>query len=68
MSPVPRPTSVPSGRPILPLGLEVDLGAGDIVLDGDSAPPKKGHGTSTFRPMSVVAKRLDGPRCHLVGT
>jgi len=24
------------------LGTEVDLGPGDIVLDGDSAPPTKG--------------------------
>jgi len=32
----------------------------DIVLDGDPAPaPLKGH-TPNFRPMSVVAKRLDG--------
>jgi len=39
---------------------------GHIVLDGDPAPPKKRHSTPTFRPMSVVAKRLDGSRCHLV--
>jgi len=24
----------------MPLGTEVDLGSGDIVLDGDPAPPK----------------------------
>jgi len=42
-----------------------------IVLHGDTASPapKKG-GTAPrapdFRPMSVVAKRLDGSRCHLV--
>ena len=30
---------------------------------GPSSP--KGH-TPNFRPMSVVAKRLDGSRCHLV--
>ena len=35
-------------------------------LDGEPAPlPKKGK-ASNFRPMSVVAKRLDGSRCHLV--
>jgi len=26
----------------MPLGTEVGLGPGDIVLDGDSAPPRKG--------------------------
>jgi len=26
----------------MPLGTEVDLGPGDIVLDGNPAPPKKG--------------------------
>ena len=33
---------------------------GHIVLDGDPAPPKRGTHTPNFRPMSVVAKRLDG--------
>ena len=43
----------------MPLGTEVGLGPDDIVLDGDSVPPKKG-GTAPlhFRPMSIVAKRL----------
>jgi len=51
----------------MPLGTEVGLGPCDIVLDGDPAPPQKG-GTAapTFRPMSIVAKRLDGSRCHFV--
>jgi len=42
----------------MPLGREVRLGPGDVMLDGDPAPPTKG-GTAapTFRPMSVVAKR-----------
>jgi len=31
------------------LGMEVGLGPGHIVLDGDLAPPKKGHNTPTFR-------------------
>jgi len=35
------------------------------VLDGDPAPPK-GHRLPNFWPMSVMAKRLDGSRCHLV--
>jgi len=34
----------------MPLGMEVDLSPGHIVLDGDPAPPP-------FRPMSVVDKR-----------
>ena len=29
-------------------------------------PPKKGGTTPNFRPMSVMAKRLIGLRCHLV--
>jgi len=27
----------------MPLGTEAGLGPGDIVLDGDPAPPRKGH-------------------------
>jgi len=42
----------------MPLGTEVGVGPGDIVLDGDPVPLK---GTQppppNFRPMSVVAKR-----------
>ena len=40
--------------------MEVGLGAGDIVLDGDPAPPTE-RGTAappTFRPVSIVAKQL----------
>jgi len=49
-------------------GTEVGLGLRDIVLDEDSAtPPLKGHSPPpNFRLMSVVPKRLDGLRCHLV--
>jgi len=37
------------------------------VLDGNPAPPPQKKGTvPQFRPMPVVAKRLDGSRCHLV--
>jgi len=44
------------------LGMEVCLGPGHIVLDmGKAASPN-------FRRVSVVAKRLDGSRCHLVRT
>jgi len=41
----------------MPLGMEVGLGPSDNVLDGDTAP--------NFRPMSIVAKRLDGSRWNL---
>jgi len=40
------------------LGTEVNVASGDVVLDGVTAP----H----FRFMSIVAKRLDGWRRHLV--
>jgi len=44
------------------LGTPVGLSPGDFVLDGDPAPfPKRG-----FWPISVVDKRLDASRCHLV--
>jgi len=49
----------------MPLGMEVGVGRDHIVLNGDPAAPpqKKGHNpspTPNFRPMFVVAKRLDG--------
>jgi len=51
----------------MPLGMEVGLDPGHIVLDGDPAPPTEKRGTApNFWPMSVVAKHLDGSRCHLV--
>jgi len=48
-------------------GMEVGLSPGDFVLDGDPAPlPKKGaEPLPNFRPMSIVAKRLDGSKWHL---
>jgi len=48
----------------MPLGMEVGLGPGDFVLHGDPAPlPKMGRSPlPNFRPMSVVAKQLDGSR------
>jgi len=33
-----------------PLGMEVGLGPGHTVLDGDPAPPKNGHSPSLFGP------------------
>ena len=47
----------------IPLGTEVGLGPGDVVLDGDPAPSRKCmrqpplFGPCLFRPMSIVAKR-----------
>jgi len=51
----------------IPLGREEGLSPDDIVLDGDAAPREKGHSSPppTFRPMSIVAKRLDGSRYYL---
>jgi len=51
------------------LGMEVGLRSGEFVLDGDPAsPPQKRQRSSlpNFRPISIVAKRLDASRCHLV--
>jgi len=39
---------------------------GHIVLDGDPAPSPL-ETAPNFRSMSVLPKRLDGSRCHLVG-
>ena len=50
-------------------GMEAWLSPDDIVLNGNpSTPPKRGGGAEplTFRLMFIVAKRLDGSRCHLV--
>ena len=49
----------------MPLGTEVGLGPDDIVLDGDQLSSPKGAQPPRFRPMSVVAKRLDGLRCKM---
>jgi len=50
------------------LGMEVALSPGDFVLNGDPAPPQKLGRTHSpnFQPISVVAKRLDASRCHMV--
>jgi len=49
------------------LGMEVGLGSGHIMLDGHPAPlSKKGAETPNFRPIFIVAKRLDASRCQLV--
>ena len=49
------------------LGLQVGLGPGHIVLDGDPAPPppQKGGIAPNFQPMSIVPKRLDASEYHM---
>jgi len=51
----------------MPLGMELGLGPGDFVLDGDPAPPpqKGAEPHPNFRPMFIVAKRLDESRWYL---
>jgi len=51
------------------LGVEVGLGPGHIVQDGDPAPsPKKrGRGPPQFRHISGVAKWLDASKCTWYG-
>jgi len=43
----------------MPLGTEVGLTPGDIVLDGNAAPPMMvtARPPPVFQPMSIVAKR-----------
>jgi len=50
----------------MPLGTEVALGPGDIVLDGTEPLPNKGAQPLNFRPMSIVVKRLEVSVYHLV--
>ena len=55
----------------MPLGMELGLSPGYFVLDGDPAVPSPKRGQSllpSFRPISIVAKRLHASRCHLVWT
>ena len=48
------------------LGMEVGLSSDDFELDGNLAPPKKGaEPLPNFRPISIVAKRLNASRWHL---
>ena len=54
------------GRIKIKLGMQVGRGPGHSVLAGDPAPLPKGAEPSNIRHMSVVAKWLDGSRCHLV--
>jgi len=48
-----------------PLGMEVGLGPEDIVLDGDQlCPQKQGAQQLPLFGPCIVAKRLNGSRCH----
>ena len=49
----------------MPLGAEVGLNPGHIVLDGDQLPQR--GAAPNFWPMCTVAKRLDGSRRQLIG-
>jgi len=40
----------------MPLGTEVHLGPGHIVLNGNRAPPKRGTAAPSFWPMSMVKR------------
>ena len=49
----------------MPFGMDVGLTLGDFVLDGDPAPPPQKRVEAflpNFRPMFIVAKRLDASR------
>jgi len=47
--------------------MEVGLGPGDFVFDGDPAlPQKKGQSPHLMFGPTIVAKWLDGSRCRLV--
>jgi len=47
--------------------MQVGLGPGDIVLDGDPSPPKNGGAVAPhFSGPRTLANRLDGSRWHLV--
>jgi len=49
------------------LGMEVGLGPGHILLDGDPAPfLQKGAEPPNIRPNYIVVKQLDASRCHWV--
>jgi len=52
----------------MPLGMEVGLSPCDFVSDGQPAAPEKKSTppSPNFRPMCIVAKRLDGSSCQLV--
>ena len=51
----------------MPHGMEVDLGPGNFVLDGDPAPlPQRGTAPTQFSAHICCSQNLHGSRCHLV--
>ena len=46
--------------------MQVGLGPGDNVLDGTQLPLSERGTAPNFQAIPVVAKWLDGSRCHLV--
>jgi len=48
------------------LGMQVGLGPGHIVLDGDPTPLPQMGTAPNFLAISDVAKWLDALRCHLL--
>ena len=72
----PKRDRAPNFRPMfmwpngwmMPLGTEVGLGPVTLCyMATQLLPPAKRCTARSFWPMSVVAKWLDGSRCHLVG-
>jgi len=51
----------------MPLGMELGLSPGNFVLHGDPALYPRRGGAHPIFGTSIVAKRLHGSRCHLVG-
>jgi len=52
-----------------PLGTNIDIGPGDIVLDGDPAPPKRGHSPPQFSAhicCDQTPERISIPLCTKV--
>ena len=50
------------------VGVQVGLGPGHSVLDGDPGHISQRGTATNFRPISAVAKWLYGSRCHLMWT
>jgi len=58
-----------AGRIKMPRGMEVGLSQGFCIRRGSSPSQKGGSGAEplpNFWPISIVVKRLDALRCHLV--
>ena len=55
------------GQIKMKVGVQVGLGPGHILLDGDHAPTPQRGTAPNFWPMSILAKQLHGSRCHWYG-